>query len=111
MSLAAARKASVRVKGGRDSQGLTAPRVVGYLILRPLLAAWAVIFAIVFRRMQVALAQKLGPDCAALPGRDGDRAPSVVLIPTVAHEAPQAVPTSGMPRALLLRSSGERGMR
>jgi predicted PurR-regulated permease PerM len=70
---------------------------LSYLILRPFMAAlaWAVIFAIVFRRMQVALAQKLGPNRAAL-ATTGVVAlaivvPSVVLISTVAQEAPQAV--------------------
>src|SRR5678815_4829176 len=70
---------------------------LSYLILRPFLAAlaWAVIFAIVFRRMQVVLAQRLGPNRAAL-ATTGVVAmaivvPSVVLISTVAQEAPQAV--------------------
>ena len=70
---------------------------LSYLILRPFLAplAWGVIFAIVFRRMQVTLALKWGPNRAAL-ATTGVVAmaivvPSVMLISTVIQEAPQAV--------------------
>jgi predicted PurR-regulated permease PerM len=67
-----------------------------YLILRPFFAAltWAVMFAILFRRMQVALAPKIGPNRAALTTTAvvgiAIVAPGVLLISTVAREAPQA---------------------
>ena len=51
---------------------------ISYLILGPFLAAlaWAVMFAILFHGMQVALSKRLGPN-------------RVMLVSALAHEAPQ----------------------
>ena len=69
---------------------------LSYLILRPFFAAlaWAVIFAILFHRMQVRLAPKIGPNRAALATTVlvaiAIVGPAVLLISTVVREVPQA---------------------
>jgi predicted PurR-regulated permease PerM len=66
-----------------------------YLILAPFVVAltWAVLLAILFRRMQVALAPKLGPNGAALVTTLTVGVlivtPAVVLISALAREVPQ----------------------
>src|SRR6476660_3593398 len=66
-----------------------------YLVLRPFIVAliWAVIFAILFRRMQVALSQRMRPSRAALVTTLvvglAIVAPAVVLLSTLAREGPQ----------------------
>jgi predicted PurR-regulated permease PerM len=94
-----------RVVTGSDSTFLELPAryaivllgiYLSYLILRPFFAAlaWAVIFAILFHRMQVQLAPRLGPNRAALATTVvvaiAIVTPAVLLISTVAREAPQA---------------------
>ena len=68
---------------------------LSYLILRPFLVAmtWAVMFAILFRRMQLALTSRMGPGRAAgiTTSVIGILivAPAVLLIAVLAREAPQ----------------------
>ena len=68
---------------------------LSYLILGPFLAAlaWAVMFAILFHGMQVALSKRLGPNRAALVTTVLAGilvvAPAVMLVSALAHEAPQ----------------------
>jgi predicted PurR-regulated permease PerM len=65
-----------------------------YRVLSPFIVAltWAVMFAILFRNMQVALAKRMGPKRAALVTTVvvglAIVAPAVVLISTLAREAP-----------------------
>jgi len=67
-----------------------------YLVLRPFFAAltWAVLFAILFRKMQVALSGRIGASRAALVTTAvvglAIVVPAAVLIATVAREAPHA---------------------
>ena len=69
---------------------------LSYIVLRPFLVAltWAVIFAILFRRMQVALVPKVGPNRAALVTTlvvaGAVMLPAVVLLSAFAHEIPRA---------------------
>jgi len=68
---------------------------LAYLVLRPFIAAlvWAVIFAMLFRRMQVALAKKTGPVRAAslttIVAGLAIAVPGVVLFSALQHEAPR----------------------
>ena len=68
---------------------------LSYLVLSPFLVAltWAVMFAILFRRMQAALAARIGSNRAAvvttLVVGVVIVAPAVVLISAVARQAPQ----------------------
>jgi predicted PurR-regulated permease PerM len=70
---------------------------LSYLVLGPFLAAltWAVVFAILFQRMQVALSRRVGAGRAALVTTLVVTAvivaPAIVLISALAHEAPQIV--------------------
>ena len=66
-----------------------------YVVLSPFLVAliWALIFAILFRGMQLALSQRIGPSHAALVTTLVVAivivAPAVVLLSALAREAPQ----------------------
>src|SRR4051794_18795159 len=68
---------------------------LSYLILRPFLVAitWAVMFAILFHRMQLALTSKMGPARAAGITTSAIGilivAPAVLLMAVLAREAPQ----------------------
>lgn len=68
---------------------------LSYLVLSPFLVAltWAAIFAILFRRMQAALAARIGPSRAAIVTTlvvgVAIVAPAIVLISALAREAPQ----------------------
>jgi predicted PurR-regulated permease PerM len=68
---------------------------LAYLVLSPFVGAltWAVIFAILFRRLQVALMPRLGPNGAAAVTTVAVAvaivAPAVVLISSLAREAPR----------------------
>jgi predicted PurR-regulated permease PerM len=70
---------------------------LSYRILSPFFVAltWAVMFAILFRGMQTALARTIGPNSAALVTTLTVGilivAPAVFLVSTVAREAPQAI--------------------
>src|SRR5262249_11051029 len=68
-----------------------------YLVLRPFLAAltWAIMFAILFHRMQAALVRKMTPNRAAAVTTTVVTLmiviPAAFLITTLARQAPQAI--------------------